>query len=346
MFDPTERVKLGRSEVMVTRLGLGAASIGGLFSPVTDDAALAVVRRAWDLGVRTFDVAPLYGYGSGERRLGAALGDRPRAEFTISTKVGRLVRRAAEIPAGADVDRQRLGDRADAYYADVGDRRMVFDYSFDGVLRSVDESLTRLGMDRVDVLLIHDPDDHWEAAIGGAYPALRRLRDEGVVGAIGVGMNQSPMLARFATEGDFDVFLVAGRYSLLDQEALKELLPICDARRIGVLVGGVMNSGVLARPDAAAHYDYRPAAPTIVERARQLTAICDRHGVSVRAAAIQFPLAHPAVCGIVAGVRSVEHLEEYPAFMRAQIPDGLWDELRQSGLVHRDAPVPRPIHTA
>ena len=171
-------------------------------------------------------------------------------------------------------------------------------------------------MSRIDIPYIHDPDDHWEAAIGEAYPALHRLREQGVVRAIGVGMNQSAMLARFAREGDFDVFLVASRYTLLDQEALTELLPLCQERGIAVLVGGVMNSGVLADPRPGSHYDYGPAPAEVVERARRLAAACDRHGVPLRAAAIQFPLAHPAVTGLIAGVRTVEHLDEYPALMR------------------------------
>ena len=220
---------------------------------------------------------------------------------------------------------------------------MVFDYSRDGILRSIDESLTRLGLDRIDILFIHDPDDHWAAAIGEAYPALHRLREEGVVGAIGAGMNQSAMLTRFAREGDFDVFLVAGRYTLLDQDALAELLPTCLERNVAVVIGGVMNSGILADPRHDGRFDYKAAPSAMVERARRLNAVCERHGVPLKAAAIQFPLAHPAVASLVAGVARVAHLDEYPAFMRQAIPADLWAELRSEGLLAPDAPVPAAV---
>jgi D-threo-aldose 1-dehydrogenase len=217
---------------------------------------------------------------------------------------------------------------------------MVFDYSHDGVLRSVEESLERLGVDRIDILLVHDPDDHERAAIDGAFPALVRLREEGVVGAIGAGMNQAPMLARFVRDHGLDVVLVAGRYTLLDHEALAELLPLCLERRVAVIVGGVMNSGVLADPRPGSAFDYRPAPHAVVDRARRLATICDRHGVPLKAAAVQFPLAHPAVVSLVAGVRRIDHLDEYPALMRHAIPDELWNELRDEGLIPPDAPVP------
>jgi D-threo-aldose 1-dehydrogenase len=339
-YDPFTRVRLGGTEVEVTRLGFGSASIGGLFRAVSDDQAIATVDRAWDLGIRSFDVAPLYGYGTAERRLGAALRDRPRDQFVLSTKVGRLVRPADRLPPGADIDHQALDGRDDAYYADVGDRRVIFDFSAEGVTRSLEESLARLGLDRVDIVFIHDPDDHWQVAIDGAYPALHRLREQGVVRAIGVGINQSPMLARFARETEMDAFLVAGRYTLLDQDALREVLPLCVERGISVLIGGVMNSGVLADPRPGARFDYGSASPEIIDRARRLTETCERWGVPLRAAAIQFPLAHPAVAGLIAGVRRVAHLDEYPEFMRWTIPTGLWDDLRAEGLIDPGAPTP------
>ena len=341
-FEPTEHLDLGRTGLRVTRLGLGGASIGGLFQAVSDADAVATVDHAWDIGVRLFDVAPLYGYGNAERRMGMALAGRPRDAYVLSTKVGRLVRPTAEIGPDADVDRQRSGDRDDAFYVGTGPVRIVFDYSADGIRRSIEESLQRLRLDRIDIALIHDPDDHWQAAIDEAYPALHRLREEGVVRAIGAGMNQSAMLARFAREGEFDVFLVAGRYTLLDQEALPELLPLCVVRGISVLVGGVMNSGVLADPRPGSRFNYTPAAPEVVERARRLAAACERHAVPLRAAAIQFPLAHPAVRSLVAGVRRIDHLDEYPALMRLPIPDELWVELRAEGLIAPDSPVPGP----
>jgi len=339
-FEPTERVAIGRTGVTVTKLGFGCAPIGGLFRTVDDADAAAVLDRAWALGIRSFDVAPLYGYGLAERRLGRALRDRPRHDFTLSTKVGRLVRSAETIAPGAEVDRQELDGRPDAFYAGIGDRRVVFDYSGDGVRRSIEESLERLGLDRVDIVFIHDPDAHWEAAIDAAYPALHRLREQGVVGAIGMGMNQSPMLTRFAEATDADVLLLAGRYTLFDQDALDELLPTCVRRGIAVLVGGVMNSGLLADPRPGTHLDYAPADDAAVARARRLAEVCARHDVSLRSAAMQFPLAHPAVRGLIAGVRRVEHLDEYPTFLRLALPEALWADLRAEGLLREDAPVP------
>jgi D-threo-aldose 1-dehydrogenase len=339
-FEPTERVPLGRSGLSVTRLGFGAASIGGVFDEVGEADGLATIERAWELGVRYFDVAPLYGYGTGERRIGLSLAGRDRDDFVVSTKVGKLVRRVNEVDPGADVDRDAFGDRRDADPTQDSGFRVVFDYSRDGILRSIDESLGRLGLDRLDILYLHDPDDHWEAAIGQAYPTLHRLREEGVVGAIGAGMNQSAMLTRFAREGDFDVFLVAGRYTLLDQDALAELLPTCLERNVAVVVGGVMNSGILAAPAQTGRFNYKPPPAEIVERARRLAAVCEHHDVPLKAAAIQFPLAHPAVASVVAGVGRVDHLEEYPVFMREAIPAALWAELRNEGLLAADAPVP------
>jgi len=339
-YDATERVDLGRTGLRVTRLGFGAAPIGGLYEAVTDDDARATVERAWELGIRTFDVAPLYGYGAAERRLGAVLAGRPRSEFVLSTKVGRLVRRVDEIGPTDDVDPQAIDGREDAYYVGTGPVRMVFDYSADGVRRSIEESLARLGLDRIDIALIHDPDRHWAAAIGEAFPALARMREEGMIRAIGAGMNQSAMLARFAREGDFDVFLLAGRYTLLDQEALEELLPRCVERGIAILAGGAMNSGILADPRAGGRFNYRPAPPAVVERARRLAEACARHDVPLRAAAAQFPLAHPAIASLIAGVRRIGHLDEYPELLRHPIPAALWDDLRAEGLIDPAAPVP------
>ena len=338
--DPTQRVPLGRTDLAVSRLGFGGASIGGLFSTVDDDAAIATVRHAWDLGIRSYDTAPLYGYGASERWVGTALRDRPRDEFVLSTKVGRLVRDEASIAPGADIDRQELDGREDAYYVRTRPVRLVFDYSADGVRQSIEESLGRLGLERVDIALIHDPDDHWPTAIDEAWPALARLRSEGVIGAVGAGMNQSAMLARFARETDMDVFLLAGRYTLLDQGALDELLPLCVERGISVLAGGVMNSGVLADPRPGSRFDYAPASAEILERARRLGEVCARHGVPLRAAAMQFPLAHPAVASLVAGVRTPAHLDDYPAMLAHPIPDALWADLREEGLLRVDAPVP------
>jgi D-threo-aldose 1-dehydrogenase len=339
-FEPAEPVAIGRTGLAVTRLGFGAASIGGVFDAVAASDAEATIEHAWQLGVRYFDVAPLYGYGTAERRLGSVLDGRPRGEFVLSTKVGRLVRRVAEIAPGADVDRDAFGDRRDADGSGETGFRVVFDFSRDGILRSIDESLGRLGLDRIDIAYLHDPDDHWQAAIDEAYPALHRLREEGVVRAIGAGMNQSAMLTRFAREGNFDAFLVAGRYTILDQDALAELLPTCLERHVAVVIGGVMNSGILAAPSEGARFNYKPAPIEVVERARALAAVCARHDVPLKAAAIQFPLAHPAVVSVVAGVGRIGHLDDYPAAMRQSIPAELWGDLRSEGLIAPEAPVP------
>jgi D-threo-aldose 1-dehydrogenase len=340
-FAPFERVALGRTGVTVSRLGLGAASIGGLYRAVADADAVKVIDRAWDMGIRYFDAAPLYGYGNGERRMGLGLAGRPRDGFAFSTKVGRLLVPRAKLDASHDVDRQAFEGREDAFYVDTPPVRVVFDYSYDGTMRSVEESLTRLGLDRVDILYIHDPDDHMEQALNGAYPALRRLREEGVVGAIGAGMNRWQELLRFAEQTDMDVLMLAGRYTLLDHSALDELLPVCAEKGIAVVQVGVMNSGILADPKPGATFNYVPAPPELIARAQALRAACDRYDVPLKAAAVQFALAHPQVVSLVAGVRTIEHLEEYPALMQRHIPGELWEALRTERLIPEAAPVPR-----
>lgn len=339
-FNPTERVQLTRTGLEVTRLGFGTAEIGGLYRPVSDTEAAKVLDHAWSLGIRYFDTAPLYGQGDSERRLGRLLSGQPRDSFVLSTKVGRLLYPRDAVPPGADLDPQGLTERDDAMWRGTPPLRVVFDYSRDGVLRSVEASLKRLGIERIDILYIHDPDDHWQQAIDGAYPALAQLRADGVVRAIGAGMNQAEMLARFAREGDFDVFMLAGRYTLLDHSALPELLPVCLERGISIVAVGLMNSGLLADPRPGATFDYRAAPAEVVERAQRLRAVCERHGVPLKAAAIQFPLAHPAVKAIVTGVRTVPHLDDYPRFMAQSLPPDLWIELREEGLIPPEAPTP------
>jgi D-threo-aldose 1-dehydrogenase len=314
-MNPTARVQLGRTGLTVTQLGLGCAPIGGLFQPVSDSDARAVVDRAWNQGLRLFDTAPLYGSGLSERRLGDALRDRPRDEFVLSTKVGRLL---------------RAGGNPDPVYEGAPPLEPVFDFSFDGVLRSLDESLGRLGLDRVDVVHIHDPDDHFDDALAGAYPALERLRGEGVVRAIGVGMNQSEMLARFAREADIDCVLLAGRYTLLDTSALDDLLPVCLERGVAVIAGGVFNSGVLA---GNGHYNYAPAEPAVLARVARLAEICARWEVPLSAAAIQFPLGHPAVACVLVGCRTSAEVDEDVALLGRELPAGLWEELHAEGLL-------------
>jgi aryl-alcohol dehydrogenase-like predicted oxidoreductase len=307
-------VRLGRSGVHVSRIGLGTAPLAGLFSPVSEAQAAATLEAAWQTGIRFFDTAPHYGTGLAERRLGAFLTGHSRAGYVVSTKVGRLLVPGDAAPGEA------------SFYGDPGLIR-VRDYSAAGVRRSLTESLERSGLDAFDVVLIHDPDDHWQEAVCEAYPALHQLRAEGAVRAIGVGMNQTAMLARFVAETDVDCVLVAGRYSLLDRSAERELLPLCAKREVGVLVGGVFNSGILADPRPGAPYDYASAPEAAVRRAQALADRCAAHGVPLAAAAIRFPLRHPAVTGVVVGARSAREVTENAANAAAEIPQALWDEL-------------------
>ena len=298
----------------MTQLGLGSAPLGGLFAAVSDDEAHRVVEAAWQAGIRFFDTAPLYGHGLAEQRFGAVLRTKPRDEFVIATKVGRLLRKDAPPEPGQA-------------YKGAPPVNPVFDFSYDGVMRSAEESLVRLGLDRIDVLHIHDPDDHYEEALSGAYRALDRMRSEGTIKAVGAGMNQAEMLARFAREADFDCFLLAGRYTLLDRIGLKELLPLCVEKGIAIIAGGVFNSGILADPRPGATYNYQAAPPALLERALELEAVCSRRGVDLKAAAIQFPLRHPAVASVLTGCRSVAEVEENVRMFETPIPDTLWDEL-------------------
>lgn len=292
--------------IELSPLGLGTAPLAGLYEAVDEETAHAVVARAWRHGVRYFDTAPYYGSGLAERRLGTALRDRPRDEFVVSTKVGRLLRPGRSDFAGAPP--------LEAY----------FDFSYDGVLRSFAESLERLGLERVDVLLVHDPDDHYEQARDEAFRALLRLREEGAVAAIGAGMNQTEMLGRFAREVDVDCFLLAGRYTLLDRSGADELLPLCEERGIAVIAGGVFNSGVLAGGDT---YDYGPAPAGVRKRVGELRSTCARWEVPLQAAAVQFPRRHPAIASVLVGCRTPGEVDEDVALASLELPDGLWAEL-------------------
>jgi D-threo-aldose 1-dehydrogenase len=287
---------------------------------VSDEDARAAVDAAWEGGIRTFDTAPHYGLGLSERRLGEALRHRPRDEYVISTKVGRLLEPAV---SGAG----RTGGRDTEGFAVPADYVRRFDFSADGVRRSLEASLDRLGLDRVDFVLIHDPDNHGEQALREAYPALERLRAEGTVRAIGVGMNQTAMLTTFVTGTDVDAVLVAGRYTLLDNSAARDLLPAAQRRGVSVIAGGVFNSGLLAAPVAGATYDYRSAPAELIERARRLAETCQRYGVPLRAAAARFPLTHPAVASVLIGVRSAAEIADALALRALDIPAALWESL-------------------
>jgi len=330
---PSAARPLGRTAVMVGPYGLGTAPLGGWPTAVSEEDARATVARALELGIRLFDTAPLYGHGRAEHHLGAVLGEHPRDSYVVTTKVGRLLRKGAPLDPSITVDGRSL-------FAGEHEANPVFDFSYDATLRSLEESLERLGLDRVDAAYIHDPDDHYAAALDGAYVALDRMRGEGVIGAIGVGMNQTRMLARFARVGRFDCFLLAGRYTLLEQSALDDLIPVCDERGISLVIGGVFNSGVLIDPRPGSTYNYAPAPPEVVGRALALKVVCERHGVPLAAAALQFAAAQPVVASVLMGARSAAELEENAGLAALAIPADLWAELKDEGLVRVDAPVP------
>lgn len=317
MADPAERRRLGSTPVEVTRLGLGCAPLANLYSAVSVEAAAGTVGAAWAHGLRFFDTAPLYGHGLSELRLGAALASLDRDAATVATKVGRLLVPDAGLPP------------ADTIFTDLPPVRPEFDFSRNGVLRSLEASLQRLGLDRVDVLHVHDPDDYLDQAIAEAFPALRDLRDQGVVGAIGAGMNHAAPLARIVREAGVDCVLVAGRHTLLEQTGALDLLDLCAERNVSVIAAGVFNSGLLADPYVAgATYDYAAAPPDVVARAQALARVCADHDAPLRAAALQFPLRHPAVTSVVVGARSKAEIDDNVALFRHPIPADLWSALR------------------
>jgi len=309
------QVELGRSGLRVSRLGLGTAPLGGMFDHVDDGQARDVVRHALDRGLTYLDTAPQYGHGTGERRLGAALAGVPRSSVVVSTKVGRLV-----VASGT-------GDTG--IFADAPPSDTVFDFSPDGVRRSLEASLDRLGLDRVDIVYLHDPDDpaHAETALAQAYPVLHELRAQGVVRAIGVGMNQAAVPLRFVRETDLDAVLLAGRWSLIDRSGA-ELLAECLRRNVSVVIGGVFNSGLLAdpapRPGPRATFDYAPAPAHLVRLAGQLAGVCAEHGTTLPVAALQFPFRHPAVTSVLTGTRSAAELDANLAALDEPVAEALW----------------------
>ncbi|GAA3771492.1 aldo/keto reductase [Plantactinospora mayteni] len=326
-------IRVGHSKVAVSRLGLGCAPIGNLYTAVGEAEALATVAAAWDAGIRYFDTAPHYGLGLSERRLGDALRTLPRDEYTVSSKVGRLL-----VP-----DRSGAGRRDDEGFDVPADHRRLWDFSADGVRRSLEASLVRLGLDRIDLVLIHDPEDHQTQALEQGYPALHELRAQGVVGAIGVGSKQWQVLHRFVAETEVDAVMVAGRYTLLEQPALDSLLPECERRGVSVLNAGVFNSGLLAveRPHAGLPYDYADAPAEILDRARAIATLCAEHGSTLPAAALAFAGAHPAVASVVVGANNPEQVRRNAALHAAAPPPGeFWSELVTVGLLRPDAPVP------
>ncbi len=319
------KVRLGRTAARVTPLGMGTAQLGWLFAPVTHADAEATLQRAHALGLRYFDTSPLYGRGVAETRLGRALKSWDRASVTISTKVGFAIYPEDVVPDGESQTPIENRGR---------------DYSYDGAMRLIEGSLKRIGADYLDIVLIHDPEDHMQEAIDGTYRALSRLRSEGVIKAVGAGMNFADKLLWLANHGQFDCFLCAGRYTLLDQIALDALLPECDKQGIGIMIGGPYNSGLLANPYAPnATFNYDAAGRAWVEKAQKIDAVCKAHGVSIQAAALQFPLAHPAVDTVLTGARSVSEINQNHTAFTAAVPVALWADLKRQGLLREDAPV-------
>jgi D-threo-aldose 1-dehydrogenase len=320
----TETAEIGKTGLHVTRVGLGGVALSGA-PPATDPdrpspepEAVALIRRSLELGLNYLDTAPMYGVGQSERRYRQALADIPRDRYVLSTKVGRVL-------------------AADA----TGAAKWAFDFSREGARASFESSLDRLGIGRVDIVFVHDPDDHYRAALDGAFPVLRELRAEGRIRAIGAGMNQWQMELAFARETDSDCFLLAGRYTLLDQTALAEFLPYCVARGISVVAGGPYNSGILAvGPRAGATFNYRAAPLEMMDKAARIAAVCDRHRVPLKAAALQFVLAHPAIVSVIPGARSVAEVEDNVRMAELPIPGELWTDLKEARLIAAEAPTP------
>jgi D-threo-aldose 1-dehydrogenase len=310
------RRQVGRTGLSVTELGFGGAAIGGLFRPSSGDVARAAVDAAWDAGIRYFDTAPHYGLGMSERRLGEALRGRPREEYVLSTKVGRLLV-PNPAPTGSDL--------ASGGFAVPDDLTRVLDYSADGVRRSLDASLERLGLDRVDIVLVHDPDDHADQAVREALPALIKLRDQGMIGAVGLGMNQWQVPLRAVRETDLDTVMLAGRWTLADRTGTP-LLEACAGRGVSLLAAAPFNSGLLARawPPDDAHFNYGPAPAGVLEHARLLARRSEQHGLTLPQAALRFPLSHPAVACVVAGFGSPGHVRSATGWLTGRAPDMGW----------------------
>lgn len=336
-MDPFEIRNISSTSVDITALGLGGAPIsgmihaGGLYGGTDYNEALRIIKTAYELGIRYFDTAPLYGLGRSEGRYSAVLPQLPRSSFVISTKAGRIltpIDQNAAKPVGPEM---------------LPVVEPTFDYTRDGIRRSLEDSLTRLKLDSIDILLLHDPDvAGWEAqATETALPALIELKSEGVVGAVGCGINEWEMPARFVERLDLDVVLLAGRYTLLDLSALDEFMPLCEKRDVSVVIGGPYNSGILARDlSGPVTFDYEVAPNTWVDRAKALKSVCDDHSVELKAAALQFVLAHPAVASVVPGSGSIAELQENTRLITDSIPEDFWLELKSGGLLPEHVPTP------
>lgn len=332
--------RLDTGDLRFTELGFGSAPLGNLYRAIGDGEAQAILNQAWEGGVRYYDTAPLYGLGLAETRFNRFLRGKPRDDYVLSTKVGRLLH------VSGPSERTGIGK-----WFDVPTRRELYDYSYDGIMRSVEFSLERLGVDRVDILYAHDLDifNHGSAEalaarldelMGSGYQAMIALRDQGVVKAIGGGINEWQACQTLAERGDFDLFLLAGRYTLLEQEALDTFLPLCESRGIGVVIGGPYNSGVLASgPKPGAFYNYDPAPEPILDKVRRIEAVCRSHDVTLIEAAFQFPLMHPSVVSVIPGGQSTREMESNLHVAQASVPPALWKDLKEQGLMRRDAPI-------
>ena len=311
MNEILEKRRIGSTDVFVTELGMGGAPLGR----VSPENASESLRESFNQGIRYFDTAPLYGTGTSEKFFGKFLSKLDRQSFVLSTKVGRLIK-----DTGNEVN-------------------ITFNYKRDEILRSIEESLKLLDMDSIDIALIHDPDDHYDLALNEAFPTLDKIRSEGVIKAIGAGMNQWEMLADFARNADFDCFLVAGRYTLLDHTALNELMPLCLERGISLILGGPYNSGVLASDlGSDTTYFYDPAPKSIIDRAKKIKEICDIFDVPLKAAAIQFGLLHPSVASTIPGPRNSDEVQDNIEMLNVKIPSELWKELKRQDLIHQSCP--------
>ncbi|SFO80667.1 D-threo-aldose 1-dehydrogenase [Mesorhizobium sp. NFR06] len=331
--------RIGNGGITFTELGFGTAPLGNLYHAISDEDANATLEAAWTAGCRYYDTAPLYGLGLSETRLNPFLRARKRDDYVLSSKVGRIMRVAPPD--------QRTGI---GKFFETPSRREVYDYSYDGVMRSFEASLERLGVDRIDILFVHDvdifthgskeaSDRRIEEFMSSGYYALLALRDQGVIKAFGGGINEWQVAQTLAERGDFDLFLLAGRYTLLEQEALASFLPLCQKRGIGIVLGGPYNSGVLATgPKPGAFYNYSEAPKEILDRVARIEAVCKRHGVRLIEAALQFPLQHPSVMSVIPGGQRPAEVESNRALLDTKIPAALWADLKQEGLMRADAP--------